>query len=278
MTAAPPLTDRTALALHRRRAFRKRNTPLFLHQAALRDIRLRLADVQREFGRVAIVTGSPDFWKSAFPQAEICCDEEPIRFQHQEYDLVLHAMALHWSDDPVGQLIQCRRVLRPDGLLLCVFFGEDTLIELRTSLLQAEVEIVGGASPRVAPMTSLSDCGALLQRARFALPVADRVALSVSYPSIWTLMHDLRHMGESNALHSRLRVPPHRNLFAVAEENYRKQFTDNKGKLRATFDLMFLTGWAPAESQPKPLRPGSATKRLSDALNTVEQMFESDDR
>ncbi len=270
MSLGHALTDRKALGLHRKRAFSSSAPAPFLHRAALDEIRQRLADIDRSFERTAVITGCEEFWKNAFPDAEIFPDEERIDFGGNRYGLVVHAMALHWSNDPVGQLVQCRLAMIPDGLLLAVCFGGETLTELRAALLHAEIRAGDGASPRVAPMAGVRDCGSLLQRAGFALPVADRVALSASYSTTRRLMHDLRSMGETNALAARRRTPARRSLFDFAEEVYRGAFADGRGRLRATFDLMFLTGWVPSAGQQQPLRPGSARSLLADALNTVE--------
>ena len=179
-------------------------------------------------------------------------------------------MCLHWADDPVGQLIQARRALRPDGLFLGVMFGGETLHELRASLAQAEADLFGGLSPRVAPMAEIRDLGALLQRAGYALPVADSVRLTASYASPLQLMKELRFMGEGNALHSRRRTPSSRALFARACEIYVESYGDKDGRVPATFELIVLTGWAPDSSQPQPLRPGSASQRLADVLGAEE--------
>jgi len=180
-------------------------------------------------------------------------------------------MALHWANDPVGQLIQCRRALRPDGLFIAVSFGGDTLQELRRALGEAEIAVTGGLSPRIAPLPELRDLGGLLQRAGFALPVADTVTLTVEYRDIWHLMRDLRAMGETNAMTARLRRPTRRAVFEEAQKLYAAHFAAPSGRLRASFELQILTGWAPDVSQPQPLRPGSAQKRLADALGTPEK-------
>jgi len=183
-------------------------------------------------------------------------------------------MALHWANDPVGQLIQCLRALKPDGLFLAVMFGGQTLHELRAALAQAESEVSGGLSPRVAPMGEIRDLGGLLQRTGFALPVADRLVLKASYADLPGLMHELRAMGEGNALAQRMRRFAPRRLFSRAEEIYRAAYGLEDGRLPATFELVFLQGWAPDESQPKPLRPGSAQARLADALGAPEFKIE----
>ena len=184
---------------------------------------------------------------------------------------MIHALCLHWANDPVGQLVQCRRALRPDGLFLGVLFGGQTLAELRACLAESEVSVTGGLSPRVLPMAEIRDLGGLLQRAGFALPVADSATRTVTYADAGRLMTDLRAMGEANALEGRLRRPTRRGVFAQAAMRYAAGFPAPEGRIRATFEMIFLTGWAPDDSQPKPLRPGSAARRLADALGSAEQ-------
>jgi SAM-dependent methyltransferase len=263
----PLLTDLAALSRNRDRA-----TPegLVLHHAAADEIEDRLKEVNRPFTNTGIVTGFPNFWANRFPTATLIKDTDLLALQNAPYDLLVHAMSLHWANDPVGQLIQCRRALRADGLLLVATFGGQTLNELRSCLGQAEVEVTGGLSPRVAPMGELRDIGALLQRAGLALPVADALPFTLEYTDIWHLMRDLRAMGETNALTDRLRRPTAASVIKRAGELYRDHFANDQGRIHATFEMIFLTGWAPDESQPKPLRPGSAQQRLSDALGTDE--------
>ena len=267
MTAQPIMTDLAKLARNRARA-----TPagMFLHQSAADEIQDRLELINKSFKAPAIVTGFPSFWAPQLPAALAAPADEVLTLDQGAHDLVVHAMALHWANDPVGQLIQCRRALRADGLFLSVCFGGQTLHELRACLGQAEATITGGMSPRVAPMAELRDMGALLQRAGFALPVADAMPLRVEYDDMWRLMRDLRSMGETNALHARLRRPTVRNVLEHAADLYHSHFGTGDGRIVATFDLIFLTGWAPDDSQPKPLRPGSAKQRLADALHTDE--------
>ena len=226
--------------------------------------------VNRTFTDPAVVTPMSAIWADAFPQAKLITDDATLDLEPASHDLIVHAMGLHWAEDPVGQLIQCRRALRPDGLLLVVTLGGQTLAELRAVLGQAEVEIAGGLSPRVAPMAELRDLGGLLHRAGLALPVADSVPLGVEYSDALALMRDLRAMGETNAMAGRIRHASRRDLFARAAALYAEHFPGEEGRIRATFDLVCLTGWSPDESQPKPLRPGSAQTRLADALNTQE--------
>ena len=270
MTTTPPkLTDRAMLARNRDRTSEQ---ALFLHEIAADQIEDRLQMVKRSFRDVAIVTGQPVFWSRRFPDATIVADESVLDLTESGYDLVIHAMALHWADDPVGQLVQARRALRPDGLFLSVAFGGQTLAELRAALADAEARVMGGLSPRVAPMLEIRDAGGLLQRAGLTLPVADTEKLTVSYGDLLALMRELRAMGESNALAARDRRIPPSALFAEAARLYAERFpdADDPTRIRATFELVHLSGWAPDDSQPKPLRPGSATTRLSDALGTVE--------
>jgi SAM-dependent methyltransferase len=205
------------------------------------------------------------------PEARIVADDERLDLEPGAHDLVIHALCLHWANDPVGQLVQCRRALRPDGLFLGVLFGGQTLAELRACLAEAEVSVTGGLSPRVLPMAELRDLGGLLQRAGFALPVADSATRTVTYADAGRLMADLRAMGEANALAQRVRRPTQRQIFAQAATHYAAGFSALEGRIRATFEMIFLTGWAPDDSQPKPLRPGSAARRLADALGSTEQ-------
>jgi SAM-dependent methyltransferase len=268
MSAPQLLIDRAALAQHRSRAER-RGMAAFLHDLAADEIEERLAEVNRRFTDIAVVTGHPAVWRERFPQAHLVPDDDLLDLTPGAHDLVIHALGLHWANDPVGQLVQARRALRPDGLLLCASFGGRTLAELRVALAEAEVALSGGLSPRVLPMGEIRDLGALLQRAGLALPVADSVLQTVTYESPMALLRDLRAMGETNAMTDRARRTPKR-LFAEAERVYSSTFPAEGPRVRATFELVFLTGWAPDESQQKPLRPGSAKARLADALNALE--------
>ena len=260
------LTDRAALAAHRARA-----TPdgLFLHREAVAALRERLAEVKRAFTAPAVVTGFPSAWADVAPGARVVADEPVLALEPGAHDLVIHGLALHWSDDPVGQLVQCRRALRPDGLFLGVAFGGESLSELRAALAEAEARVTGGLSPRVAPMAEIRDLGALMQRAGLALPVADADRRRVSYASPLHLMRDLRAMGETNALIARRRTIPPRALFAEAARLYEVAHGE-AGRVPATVEMIHLAGWAPHESQQTPLRPGSAASRLADALGAEE--------
>ena len=266
----PRLTDGAARARACARA--RLDQAGFLHDEAKIELQERLDDVNKTFTSVAIVTPFPAYWGDLLPGASVIAQTETLPLDPGAFDLVIHAMGLHWADDPVGQIVQCRRALQPDGLFLAVCFGGETLVELRQVLAEAEAEIMGGLSPRVAPMAEIRDLGALLQRAGLALPVADRLPKTVSYTDALALMRDLRAMGEANTLANRHRRFAPKALFAQCVARYAEIFptADDKARIRATFELVFLAGWVPHESQQKPLRPGSAQHRLADALKTTE--------
>lgn len=268
MNANVPLTDRAALLRNRARA---RDDALFLHDWVADEVKERLTEVKKTFTSLAVVTGFPAYWQKIFPEATVVLDDETLDLGEVGFDLVLHVMALHWSNDPVGQLVQCRRALKPDGLLLAVCLGGQSLNELRASLAEAEIALRGGLSPRIAPMGEIRDLGSLLQRAGFAMPVADGVPLTVSYANAFHLMHDLRKMGENNALFARSRNMSARQILTKASTIYADNFRAADGeRVNATFEVITLTGWAPDPNQPQPLRPGSATTRLAEALGTKE--------
>ncbi|MGB1207700.1 MAG: methyltransferase domain-containing protein, partial [Paracoccaceae bacterium] len=200
MTSTPTLTDRTALMRYRARA---QTEALFLHHTARDEVEDRLTLVNRAFTHAAVVTPFAQVWDGF--EAHVVGDGDLLELEPGAHDLVIHAMGLHWANDPLGQIIQCLRALRPDGLFLAVMLGGQTLHELRAALAEAEIQATGGISPRVAPMGEIRDLGALLQRAGLALPVADSLPLTASYASPLHLMHELRAMGEANALAGRLR-------------------------------------------------------------------------
>lgn len=272
MTRPPSLTDRDALAQHRTRASAARD--FFLIEEVAIEIEERLQDVNRTFTKPAVVAGL-DAFRTVVENAISVDDAEDLALEPAAHDLVLHLMALHWADDPVGQLVQSRLALQPDGFFIAAMFGGSTLNELRSALAQAESDLTGGLSPRVAPMADLRDLGGLLHRAGFALPVADARRLRVTYPDLAALVRDLRSVGETNALKGRLRHIAPRALFTRAEDIYRAHFSEGD-RLVATFEIAFLSGWAPGPDQPKPLRPGSATTRLADALGTAELRLPKD--
>ena len=195
-------------------------------------------------------------------------DLERLPVAEGRFDLAVSLMALQTVNDLPGALIQIRRALKADGLLMAAVLGGDSLTELRQSLTIAESEVLGGASPRVAPFVDVRALGGLAQRAGLALPVVDLDRATVRYASLIGLLNDLRAFGGANALKARSRRPLRREVLVRAAAVYAERFTDPDGRLRATFDILWLSGWAPHESQPKPLKPGSATKRLADALKS----------
>ncbi len=268
----PALTDRIALTRQRRRAQRDGMVDLF-HQIAADEIHDRLAEVNRTFTAPALVTGFPDIWGPRFPDARVVADDPVLDLEPGAHDLVIHALSLHWADDPVGQMVQCRRALREDGLFIGVMLGGQTLSEPRAALAQAEAEITGGLSPRILPMGEIRDLGGLLARAGLALPVADLLPQRASYRDLFHLGRDLRAMGEGNAMAARLRRPTPRAVLARAADLLAAHSPDrdDPSRVAVTFDLVFLTGWAPSDSQPKPLRPGSATTSLADALTKLRK-------
>ncbi len=265
MHTPPLLTDRAALIRNRLRA-----TDPFLAQIARDELDDRIAMVNRTFTDPIIVGPAP---AEFLPSAQRCEDLDHLQLDEGRADLAVHFMALHWANDPVGQIIQMRRALKPDGLFLAVMLGGQTLHELRACLAQAETDITGGLSPRILPMSDIRDMGGLLQRAGLALPVADSHTIRTSYSDVTALMQDLRAFGEGNALAQRLRRTTRRAVFQRCGALYEEQFSEG-GKIIATFEMLFLAGWAPADSQPKALRPGSATHRLSDALSLPQTPLE----
>lgn len=269
MSDAPSIFDARALRLHRDRA-----NEMLLQIEAASDVEERLEEVNKTFTRPAAVTPFP---QTVSKIAGLQVPPDPtLKLGEAAHDLVLHHLCLHWCDDPVGQLIQCRRALEPDGLLIATAFGGETLTELRAALGAAEIEITGGLSPRIAPMGEIRDLGGLLGRAGLALPVADSVRLTLEYRDLQHLMHDLRAMGETNAMAARLRKPTRRAVFDRAEAIYRETYATGD-RLPATFEIVTLTGWAPSVDQPKPLRRGSATHSLAEALKVPEHPLPRDD-
>ena len=266
----PPILFNTAIRDMRRQRAHAIGFADFLHVEAVELIQERLEEVNRQFTDCAIVTHAPEVWRELRPGAQIVSDNDTLDLTENSLDLTIHGLALHGANDPVGQLIQLNRALKPDGMMMAVLFGGQTLHELRSSLAEAEIETRGGLSPRVAPMSEIRDIAALLQRAGFAIPVADNITLKVSYDSAIDLMRDLRRMGETNSLDAQDRATLRRDLLTRACEIYQDNYSNEDGRIIATFELIFLTGWAPSANQQKPLKPGSARTRLSDALNTTE--------
>lgn len=275
MQSPPALFDTDLLALRRERAARIGGAD-FLHEAMAAEVAERLKEVNRTFSAAAVVGPRARLWARHLADAGVTgtravADTVVLDLEEGAHDLVVHGLGLHWANDPVGQLVQVRRALRPDGLLIAALFGGETLHELRRALAEAEVAVTGGLSPRVAPMGELRELGGLLQRAGFAMPVADVRRFDVSYATPVALMRDLRAMGETNVMRDRERRAMPRALLAAMLARYAELFGDAGGRVAATFEVIVLTGWAPAETQRKPLRPGSAAARLADALATEER-------
>ncbi|MEL7149155.1 MAG: SAM-dependent methyltransferase [Pseudomonadota bacterium] len=271
MAETPILTDRVALDHHRARAIKQPS--LFLHEEAAFEIEERLAEVNKSYNEPVLVGHVTEPFRRMFPGSGALSDTNNLNLPVNHHDLVLHLFGLHWADDPVGQIVQSRMALKPDGLFIAVLFGGSTLQELRAVLAETETRLTGGLSPRVVPMADLRDFGALLHRGGLALPVADSRKLKVRYPSLKKLVSDLRGMGETNALAARHRAHLPKHFFDHVEELYLDRFSED-GYLIASFELVFLTGWAPDESQPQPLRPGTAKARLADALGVSETPLE----
>ena len=288
---SPLIFDRHLLRARRRRAAAS-GAETFLLDRVAADLAERLTAVLRRFDCVLDLGTPTDVLRRALagvpsvgtvvaadaqgPHAHadarrfVVADEEALPFAAATFDLVVSALSLQFVNDLPGVLVQVRRLLKPDGLLLAALGGGDTLTELRQSFAAAESEIEGGVSPRVAPFADVRALGGLLQRAGFALPVTDVDRITVRYDHAFALMHDLRRMGATNALIDRRRVPLRRATLLRMAEIYAERFADPDGRLRATFEIVWLLGWAPHPGQQQPLRPGSAQARLADALGTRE--------
>jgi len=200
----------------------------------------------------------------------VVADEESLPFDAPRFDLVLSNLSLHWVNDLPGALVQANRCLKPDGLFLGAILGGDTLHELRDCLMQAELDLRGGVSPRLSPFAQVRDAGTLLQRAGFSLPVTDSDVITVTYENAFRLMRDLRGMGETGATFVRAKHFTRRDLFMHAAALYQERHADSDGRIPATFEVIYLHGWSPHDSQQQALRPGSAKNRLADALDTKE--------
>ncbi len=289
--------DRRAVLRHRARSAADPGADDFLFKEVAERLADRLADIKREFplildlgcrgGTLArafeaagvknargietmIHAGGALPLAARSPAPSVVADEEFLPFAENSLDLVVSNLALHWVNDLPGALLQINRAVKPDGLFLAALLGGETLHELRASFEIAESEVEGGVSPRVSPLVDVRDAGGLLQRAGFALPVTDVDTISVTYADALALMRDLRVMGETNAVRQRRTTFLRRDTLARVAEVYRDRFADADGRIRATFQVVYLTGWAPHESQQQPLRPGSAKARLADALGAEE--------
>jgi NADH dehydrogenase [ubiquinone] 1 alpha subcomplex assembly factor 5 len=277
-----------------RKAYRQRRIrPLapdadpFLARETAEQIAARIASIHRRFEcaldlnsrKHSFATLKPEakHWTRAgyvADQVDVIADDEFLPFADGSFDLVTSVLALHSVNDLPGTLIQIRRVLKPDGVFLAALFGGETLRELRFVFTAAEVAALGGASPRIAPFADVRDLGGLLQRAGFALPVADLERTTVRYTEPMRLLTDLRSHGETNVLQQRPQNFLSRRLLQSVLAEYRQRFGDEQGRVPATFDIVYLIGWAPHASQPKPLQPGSAKTRLADALKQQERKSE----
>jgi SAM-dependent methyltransferase len=286
----PLLFDRSLLRVRRERA-RALGPATFLLDRAATELGERLSAVLRSFD-IAADVGTPtdavrrvlaasgkvktiiaaDFGATRLDKSflRVASDEEALPFADASLDLAVSALALQFVNDLPGALIQIRRALRPDGLFMAAMVGGDSLNELRMAFADAESEIEGGLSPRVAPFADVRELGALLQRVGFALPVVDSERLTVRYDSAFALMHDLRRMGATNVMQERRRRPLKRTTLQRVAAIYADRYSDPDGRLRASFEIIWLSGWVPHESQQKPLKPGSASQRLADALGTRE--------
>jgi NADH dehydrogenase [ubiquinone] 1 alpha subcomplex assembly factor 5 len=284
--------DRALVRRRRERAVLSGDGGDFLFAEVANRLADRLIDVRRSFpvgidlgsrgghmARAALATGRVGtlYATDASPALAarlglpaVAADEEALPFAPASLDLVVSSLALHWVNDLPGTLIQVRQALKPDGLFLAAIFGGETLWELREILMEAELAVTGGVSPRVSPMADLRDAAGLLQRAGFALPVADRDPIGVSYADIAALMHDLGRMGESNAVRLRAPGPMRRAVLGEAARLYQQRHALEGDRVRASFEILYLSGWSPAATQQQPLRPGQATGRLADALGVDE--------
>ena len=295
MSAPPRLFDR---ALHRKRLDRAAPGYAdadFLHRRAAEDAVQRLEAIMRDFPLAVDLSARKGAFREALEVSDararvghlieadlsapmlagrdgprLVADEERLPFAAESLDLVVSTLGLHWVNDVVGTLIQIRRALKPDGLFIGAFLGGQTLNELRQSLIAAESELFGGAGSRVSPFAGTYDAASLLQRAGFALPVADIDRVSVRYPHPLKLLADLRQMGETSVLADRHPRALSRPLLGRACEIYLERYAEADGRIPATFEILTITGWAPHASQQQPLKPGSAKMRLADALGTVE--------
>ena len=302
MSAPPLIFDRAAHRARLDRAAPGYATADFLKRRAAEDAVARLEAIMREFPVAVDLGARTGAFREALARsdaaarvgllietdlsakmlagragARLVADEERLPFAFGRLDLVVSTLALHWTNDVVGALIQIRRALKPDGLFIGTLFGGATLTELRQSLISAEAELTGGAGSRVSPFADAYDAAGLLQRAGFALPVADVDRVTVRYAHPLKLLADLRAMGETSVLADRHPKPLTRAVLARAFELYQQRFAEADGRIPATFEILTLTGWTPDPSQQQPLKPGSAKMRLADALGVVEQPLPRDE-
>ncbi len=245
----PELFNTTVQSAKRARATK---AGMFLQELSRDEILERLEAVNRSFKKIAIVTGHPEIWASSLSEATIIPDEDTLGLEVGAYDLVIHSIALHHCNDPIGQVVQCGRGLQPDGLFLASCFGGQTLAELRATLSVAETNLRGGLSPRVSPMAEIRELGAVLQRAGLALPVVDSLKIPTSYRDLYHLMRDLRAMGETNIMTARVTSLTARTLFERTQKIYAEEYSDPMGRLNCTFELIFLTDGHPMQVSQRP--------------------------
>lgn len=301
MSAPPRLFDRTLLRARLDRAAAGFGDADFLKRRTAEDTVFRLEAIMREFPLAVDLGSRTGAFRQALAQSDaaarvgllvetdlsaamlagrpgprLVADEERLPFRPASLDLVVSNLTLHWTNDVIGALVQIRLALKPDGLFIGSLFGGATLVELRRALMDAEVELTGGAGPRVSPFADANDAAALLQRAGFALPVADVDRVTVRYAHPLKLLADLRAMGETSVLAERHPRPLTRAVLARAFQLYVERHAEPDGRIPASFEILTLTGWAPDPSQQQPLRPGSAKMRLADALGVVEQPLPRD--
>ncbi|MBS41061.1 MAG: SAM-dependent methyltransferase [Rhodospirillales bacterium] len=288
-TSTVRIFDRRTIELRRKRATTKFSAHDFMFKEVAERLIQRITDVKRKFGLTIDLGARTKHLKQMLSKEESInniisfglirdlkdCDlignEEVMPFKVASADLLVSNLVFHWTNDLVGTLIQCRQILKPDGLFLAALFGGNTLTELRQVMVEVENEISGGVWPRISPLIQLPDAAALLQRSGYNLPVADTDTITVTYSDAFSLMRDLRGMGETNATLARKRHFSKRSIFSQVAKRYHMLFADSKGRIPATFQIIYLTGWAPDEAQPLPLKPGTATQRLADALDSTEQ-------
>lgn len=285
--------DRSLVRARLSNALKSDDFPDFLHRRAAEDIIDRLGLILREFDKAVVIADKPDdFARQLFATdrfghivtartagthtADVQCDDEVLPFAENSLDCVISLLSLHHVNDLPGALIQISRALKPDGLFMAALFGGTTFNELRHAWLAAESELDGAVSLRVAPFADIRDMGGLLQRAGFALPVVDTDPVTVTYADAMSAMREIKLMGLSNALHQRSTRPTKRRTLARACAAYENEFAGDDGRIPATFEIFYLTGWSPHESQQQPLKPGSAKARLADALSTKEFPLKSE--
>ncbi len=273
--------DKHLVRHNRCRSAVRLNDHRFIFEWSMKEISSRLDLIKRDFqsvlqvgaraprysDTVTLIDMTPDLG------VDIIADEEFLPISWASQDLVLSPLSLHSVNDLPGALVQVSKTLKPDGLFMGALFGGETLYQLRESMQQAELNLYGGMSPRVSPFADMQQMGALMQRAGFALPVVDSEKIQVGYNSLQKLLHDLRYMGEGCALVNRSKKVMSKKYWDAVENYYKQHFSDENDRLNATFEVIFVSGWSPHDSQQQALRPGSADNRLSDVLNTEEEVL-----